>query len=323
LKAFFSKLIGGKSPIGRREKARRIGDYTVVRKIGSGGTSDVYLALHVETLATVAIKQLSLKRSASSHQEMFATEARLCGLLDHPNIVSMYSADLEEPAGAYLVMEYIDGDSLDKHDLPDALLPIEKVMNVMRQAAEALSHLAGEGIIHRDIKPGNIILRKDGRVKIADFGCAILDRQPPSSLRVAGSLPFMAPEQIAGMDLGHHSDMYSLGAVFYRLLTGHHPIAMDEGEEPAVYARRILRSQYAPIEQYRQDVPVAIADIVGRMLRKKPEDRYESWSLFLHELYRASIEKYPEDEELNVHWKSFEIRREERNTHDYNLSFGF
>lgn len=323
MRAFFSKLIGGRSPIGRREEVRRIGDYTVVRRIGSGGTSDVYLGVHRETMATAAIKQLSLKRSAASHRDMFATEARLCGVLHHPNIVSLYSADLADSGGAYLVMEYVEGESLEKHDTPSALLPVEKVMDVMRQAAEALSHLAEEGIIHRDIKPGNIMVRRDGRVKIADFGCAILDGHASSSLRVAGSLPFMAPEQIAGRDLGPQADMYSLGAVFYRLLTGHHPIAAEPGEEPQAYARRILDSRPVPIARYRQDIPPAFAVIVERMLRKEPGDRYESWNAFLHELYRASMEKYPEHEALSVQWKSFEIRRQLRRTRDYNLSFGF
>ncbi len=324
MKAFFAKWIGGKSPIAPRELTRRIGDYTVVRKIGAGGTSDVYLGLHVETLATAAIKQLSLKCSAASHREMFATEARLCGVLDHPNIVNLYNANLGEPSGAYLVMEYIEGHSLDRHDTPETLLPIEQVVDVMRQVAQALSHLAEEGIVHRDIKPGNIMLRRDGRVKIADFGCAVLDGKPSGSLRVAGSLPFMAPEQIAGQAVGPNADMYSLGAVFYRLLTGHHPIVAEDGEEPPVYANRILHSRYTPIERYRQDVPAVISAIVGRMLRKTPEERYDSWSVFLHELYRASVAKYPADEELSVQWKSFELGHQGRNLqHDYSLSFGF
>lgn len=323
MKAFFAKLLGGRSPIGGHEDVRRIGDYTVVRKIGSGGTSDVYLGLHVETMATAAIKRLSLRCSAASHRDMFATEARLCGVLDHPNIVSLYSADLADVGGAHLIMEYVEGESLEKHDTSGALLPVDKVTDVMRQAAEALSHLAEEGIIHRDIKPGNILVRRDGRVKIADFGCAILDGKASSSLRVAGSLPFMAPEQIAGRELGSHADMYSLGAVFYRLLTGHHPIAAEPGEEAHVYATRILHTRPAPIARYRQDVPPALAVIVERMLRKEPEDRYESWSMFLHELYRASAEKYPEHEALSVQWKSFEIRRQLGRTHDYSLSFGF
>jgi eukaryotic-like serine/threonine-protein kinase len=325
LKELFSRLVGVKaSPIGRRESVQRIGDYTIVRKIGSGGTSDVYLGLHVNTMATVAIKQLDLKCNAASHKEMFYVESLMCGRMDHPNIVSIYWANLDEPGGSYLVMEFVDGMTLDRFVSNKSLLPVETVVDIMRQSAEALRYLAGEGVIHRDIKPGNIILRKDGRVKIADFGCALLDDYPAASLRVAGSLPYMAPEQIDGKPIGHLSDMYSLGAVFYHLLTGRHPFELDDDQNAHSYARKILGMRPTPVMECRQDVPPGIARVVERMLQKKPEDRYESWNVFLSELYRASVNKYAADEEFAMQWQSIEIReREQAARREYGFSFGY
>ena len=321
---FFSKLLGKQqTPIQYRERLQRIGSYTIVREIGSGATSNVYLGLHVKTMRAAAVKQISLKFTSPSHKEMFATEASLCGKLDHPNVVSMYGADLDDPGGAYLVMEYVDGNSLDKFESPDKLLPTETLIDVMRQSAEALSYASTMGIIHRDVKPGNIILRKDGRAKIADFGCAFICDRSTTSLGVAGSLPYMSPEQLEGKPLSLQSDIYSLGAVFYRLLTGHYPFEVDGDEAPQTYARKILNTHPTPIMKYRQDVPKEITRVIDRALQKKPEDRYESWDVFLCELHRASVEKYAEDEELNIHWQSFEIRQLGQVVpHNYNMSFG-
>lgn len=326
MKALFEKLIGTReSPIGRDTQVQRIGDYSVVRKIGSGGTSDVYLCLHREKLATAAIKQLSLKRAASAHQQMFQNESQLCGMLDHPNIVSLYGADLADPAGAHLVMEYVEGCSLDAHEEPDTLLAVDTVVDVIRQAAQGLQYLAAEGLVHRDIKPGNILLRKDGRVKLADFGCAIVPGQPQSALRVAGSLPFMSPEQISGERLTELSDMYSLGAVFYRLLTGHHPVEAEEDESPHSYARRIMAGRPAPIADYRPEVPTGLAAVVNKMLAKEPAARYDSWQTFLYTLQRSAAAGFPDTAEAyQQRWRALELQRRARSTpNDRSLSFGW
>lgn len=326
MKALFEKLIGTReSPIGRDVQVRRIGDYSVVRKLGSGGTSDVYLCLHKEKLATAAIKQLSLKRAATAHNQMFLNESLLCGVLDHPNIVSLYGANLDDPEGAHLIMEHIDGCSLDAHEDRDTLLPVDRAVDVVRQAAQGLQYLAAEGVIHRDIKPGNILLRKDGRVKLADFGCAIIPGQPLTALRVAGSLPFMSPEQIAGERLTDLSDMYSLGAVFYRLLTGRHPVEAKPGETPHAYARRIMETQPAPIGNYRAEVPSGLAAVVEKMLAKKPEARYESWMAFLYTLQRSEAEGFRGASRTHERrWWALELQRQARSApRDRSLSFGW
>lgn len=323
MKKFFARLLGGKpSPIGWQGTAERIGDYSVVRKLGSGGTSDVFLGVHVDSMATAAIKQLSLKRSAAAHRQMFQTESLLCGKLDHPNIVGLYGASFADPAHIHLVMEYVDGCALDCHEAAGGLLAPAKVVEVMRQAAEGLRYLAQEGVIHRDLKPGNLLLRRDGRVKIADFGCAILPGRQQEALRVAGSLPYMSPEQIRAEALDHRADMYSLGAVFYRLLTGQVPIAAREDEEAPSYARRILETQPAPLLQQRPDVSAALAAVIERMLRKEAAARYASWDDFLHALHRASSPQQAVDEEWRARWQSFELQRAQLLGRDRELSFG-
>ncbi len=324
MKAFFSRLLGSsKTPIQHRETVQRIGDYSIVREIGAGATSNVFLGLHVKTMMAAAIKQLSPQCSSPSHKQMFSTEASLCGKMDHPNIVDMYGADLDCPDGPYLVMEYINGNSLDKFDSPDMLLPVTTVIDVMRQSAEALSYASSLGVIHRDVKPGNIIIRKDGRVKIADFGCALTDTPGGSSLGIAGSLPYMAPEQIQGLTLTSQSDIYSLGAVFYRLLTGHYPFAMEDGFSAHDYARKILNTPHTPIAEHRRDVPAAIVNFVNKALQKWPTDRHVSWDEFLAELHHASLHEYAEDEQVAAAWQSFEIRQQqivEPREHDLSFS---
>ncbi len=324
MKTFFSKLAGSKpTPIQHRESVKRIGDYSIVREIGAGATSNVFLGLHVKTLAAAAIKQLSPQFTSPSHRQMFATEASLCGKMDHPNIVDMYGADMNASDSPYLVMEYVDGTSLDKFDSPDTLLPIETVIDVMRQTGEALRYASRLGIIHRDVKPGNIIIRKDGRVKIADFGCAITSEPNKSVVAIAGSLPYMSPEQLEGRSPGPQSDIYSLGVVFYRLLTGHYPFEMGDDQTARTYARKIVMTKYAPLATHRKDVPAGIARLIDKTMQKKLEHRHASWEEFLDHLHRASQEKYAENEQLSISWKSFEIHQEqmvEPRIHDLSFS---
>ncbi len=323
MKSFLSKLAGRKpTPIQHRESVKRIGDYSIVREIGAGATSNVFLGIHARTLAAAAIKQLSPQFTSPSHRQMFATEASLCGKMDHPNIVNMYGADMNADS-PYLVMEYVDGTSLDKFDAPDTLLPIETVIDVMRQSAEALRYASRLGIIHRDVKPGNIIIRKDGRVKIADFGCAITSEPDKQVVAIAGSLPYMSPEQLEGKSLGPQSDIYSLGVVFYRLLTGHYPFDMGNDQTARTYARKILNAKYTPITAHRMDVPPGIVRFVDQALQKKLESRHASWEEYLDRLHRASQEKYAENEHLAVSWQSFEIRQRqivEPRIHDLSFS---
>jgi len=291
-------LTGKKSPIKFNAPTARVGEYTVVRKIGSGATSNVYLAIHEKTFISVAIKLLRRECKSDTHKQMFATEASLCGRLDHPNIVGIYDADLNAEDGAYLVLEYIDGDSLDKFGKPDTLLPIDAVIDAIGQSAEALKHASSKGIVHRDVKPDNLIRTAEGQVKLTDFGCAITGQPDASPIGVAGSVAYMSPEQLTGKPLNHQSDIYALGAVFYRLLTGRYAFDSDT-TDAAVH--EILHKPHIPVGARRQGIPKELTGIIDRALQKKPEDRHESWDEFIKEidLARAAMRtKYDYDYDM-------------------------
>ena len=322
MRQIFEKFIGRKeSPIGRDRRVKRIGGYSVVRKIGSGGTSDVYLALDAETLAAVAIKRLRPQCDSGLHRQMFATESRLCGRLVHPGVIALHRADTADAGGAHLVMEHVEGHALDRYEDTDTLLPPETVADVMRQTAEAMHYLDRMGIIHRDLKPGNILMRHDGLIKIVDFGCAIVEGYTPPGLRIAGSLPYMSPEQVAGRPLSTLADMYSLGALSYRLLTGHHPLEQLADETPQAYAKKVMTRRPQAIETYRRDIPSALSGVVVRMLNKHPGDRFESWRHLIQALEAPSAPGIIEKQEA-AQMRFALPRRWHTHMPDRTLSFG-
>lgn len=262
-----------------------IGNYRITRMLGRGATSYVYLGVDKDTLKLVAIKRIRPECTIGLQHKMFAVEASLCGKLKHPNIVSLIEANTGDPNNAYIVMEYIEGESLENFSTPDRLLPVETVLDVVRQAAEALNYAFQTGVIHRDVKPANILMRQDGLVKLSDFGCALLFNSDTTQISGAGSLSFMSPEQITGVTLNHQSDIYSMGAVLYRLLTGHNTFNAADN-----YAaiNQILNHPPIPIETRRADLPKELCRIVDRALQKNLEDRYLDWKEFLSDLYAVS-----------------------------------
>lgn len=262
-----------------------IGNYRITRMLGRGATSYVYLGVDKDTLKLVAIKKIRPECTIGLQHKMFAVEASLCGKLKHPNIVSLIEANTGDPNNAYIVMEYIEGESLEHFSTPDRLLPVETVLDVVRQAAEALNYAFQMGVIHRDVKPANILMRQDGLVKLSDFGCALLFNSDTTQISGAGSLSFMSPEQITGVTLNHQSDIYSMGAVLYRLLTGHNTFNAADN-----YAaiNQILNHPPISIETRRADLPKELCRIVDRALQKNLEDRYLDWKEFLSDLYAVS-----------------------------------
>ena len=252
--------------------AETIGNYKVARLLGRGATSNVYLAVDQTTFKLVAIKKIRPENNTGIQRKMFAVEASLCGKLNHPNIVSLLEAHISDPGNTYLIMEYVEGESLQNHATPDALLPVETVLDVVRQSAEALNYAYQMGVIHRDVKPANIILRDDGLVKLTDFGCALLFDSDTTQISVAGSLSYMSPEQIMGKPLNHQSDIYSMGAVLYRMLTGHNTFTATDNYAAMT---QITSQPHIPIEKHRAGLPRELCRIVDRALQKNLEDRYQ------------------------------------------------
>jgi len=272
------------------------GKYKLVRILGSGATSNVYLGVDQSTLKLVAIKKIRPECTIGVQHKMFAIEASLCGKLQHPNIVGLIEANSSDADNSYIVMEYVEGESLEGNSTPDKLLPVETVLNIIRQAAEALNYAFQRGVIHRDVKPANMLMMPDGQVKLTDFGCALLFNSEETQITGAGSLSYMSPEQISGIALNHQSDIYSLGAVLYRLLTGHNTFNATDNYSAM---NQITSQPHIPIESRRTGLPKELCKIVDRALQKSIVDRYPDWREFLSDLYAASgiIRNVGEDEE--------------------------
>lgn len=256
----------------------RLGKYSIVEQIGVGASSNVYLAIEDGRYVSVAIKQLRTNRLSADYRKLLANEVQLASRLHHKNIVRLIAADLEERSGPYLVLEYIKGYSLDRYQNADSLLPIKTVLAVVEQIADALHYIAKKEVVHRDVKPENILLMPNGLSKLTDFGCAIA--KGASGAMVAGSLAYMSPEQLEGQALDERADIYALGATLYRLLTGKNSFVADNEFDARV---AVLNFPATPIQNYRKELPPKLVAVIHRALQKDIAKRYPNWDTFLYE----------------------------------------
>lgn len=252
--------------------------YEIASVLGSGATSTVYLAYDTFTERKVAIKIFNLSALTDTeyghkYRRLIANEASLAGRLNHPHIVGILDAVLGQDS-CYIVMEYVEGETLEKYGQPESLLPVGKVVEIIFKCALALDFASRSGVIHRDLKPANIMLCRNGDVKIADFGAAVLTRSDRTELVGVGSPAFMSPEQIRMHSLTHQTDIYSLGVVMYRLLTGRMPF---EADSAYALSHKILNEEPAGIRSHRPALPPGLEKIVARAMSKKLEDRYARW----------------------------------------------
>gem|GEM_PF-229145 len=256
---------------------KTIGQFEIVEKVGEGGMGEVWLAEDAVLERRVVLKFLPAYLSAADSEEArFLQEARAAARLNHPNIVQVHEMG-EADGRPFIVMEYIEGGSL-RNRLKEAEgvpIPIPEVVDWMLQAAEGLSEAHGKGIIHRDIKPGNLMLGPKGQVKITDFGLARIKSSPrlTESGAVVSTAAYASPEQVKGIDVDHRADLFSLGVTFYELLTGVNPFLADDLH--AVYYAITARDPDAP-SSLRGDVSSEIDEITIRLLQKSPEERYQS-----------------------------------------------
>jgi predicted Ser/Thr protein kinase len=273
-----------------------IGKYPVIREIGSGATSHVYLARDTFAERDVAIKVLDFARGVDAESERlqhkaFVAEASLAGKLNHPHIIDIYDA-VVEPNRSYLVMEYVAGSTLEKHSARDRLLPIGKVVEIVFKCIRALEYAHQHGIVHRDIKPGNILLSADGETKVSDFGASFQQRleEKTTQIKGIGSPAYMSPEQLRLEPLNQQTDIYSLGVTMFRLLTGRLPY--EAGSHVALtYA--ILHTPPQKPSSLRPDLPPLLDEIVLKAIDKDPATRYRSWLDFGKDITRAFMSLRP------------------------------
>jgi len=259
-----------------------LGKYRLLKLLGSGGMSSVYLAEHVALRSKAAVKVLPRKRvSQTSYLERFEQEARLAARLNHPNIIRTFDLDT---AGAvhYIAMEYVEGTDLHAKVKREGPLPVRQAADYIRQAATGLEYAHEEGLVHRDVKPANLMLDVRGTIKVLDLGLAlaVAGDDGDSSLtrehneKVLGTADYLAPEQATDSHKADaRSDIYSLGCTLYYLLVGSAPFAAGNA---AARMQAHLHKPAPNLLERRPDVPIAIADLFFRMVAKQPEARPQS-----------------------------------------------
>lgn len=291
------KLLSGKY------KGFFLGKYKLLGHIGTGGMSSVYLAEHTKLHDRRAIKVLPKKRVAdSSYLARFQLEAKAIASLNHPNIVLAYDIDNEGDVH-YIVMEYVDGLDLQALVKRDGPLDPSTAADVISQAARGLAHAHAKNVIHRDVKPANLLLDSTHTVRLLDMGLALMNAEEDESLTVAnnenvlGTADYLAPEQALNSHLvDHRADIYGLGCTMYFLLTGQPPF--NQG----TLAQRIAMHQKEmpkPIREIRKDVPGELEGICVKMIQKDPKYRYQS-ATDVAEVLERFVAKVPRGQKVTI-----------------------
>jgi serine/threonine protein kinase/Tol biopolymer transport system component len=260
-----------------------ISRYRVLERLGGGGAGVVYKAEDVKLERIVALKFLSTYRSESeADTRRFLREARASSAVDHPNICTVYEVDETEDGRLFIAMAYCEGETL-KRKVERGPLELAEAVRIAAQIASGLAAAHAKGIVHRDVKPANVIVAPDGRVKIVDFGIAKLADQSRLTRdgTAVGTAGYMAPEQIRGEEVDPRTDVWALGVVFYEMVTGRTPFPGDNDHERI---RGILSREPAPMASLRSGLPPELARITARSLAKKPADRYPAMEAMREDL---------------------------------------
>jgi serine/threonine-protein kinase len=256
-----------------------IGRYEILDEIGQGAMGTVYRARDPMIERVVAIKTVSialLQKEGTDAESRFLREAQSAGRLSHPNIVTIY--DVSEADGlAYIAMEYLSGKTL-RDIMNQGPMPLDLVLDTITQMAEALAFAHEHGVIHRDIKPANVVItRQRGRIKLTDFGIAhLVNSNHTQTGQMLGSPRYMSPEQAMGRVVDGRSDIFSLGAVLYEMLTGQYAF---DGESLPSIIYRVISETPVPVEVIRPKIPAELTSLLTRMLSKEPQDRPDASEL--------------------------------------------
>jgi serine/threonine protein kinase len=265
-----------------------IGKYPVIQKLGDGATAEVWLCEDPFNDRQVAVKVVFEDRLQQSDggklaRKLFITEASLAGKLNHPHIVQIYDAVVAEDM-SYIVMEYVNGGTLERFCDKDGLLPIDKTVEIIFKCTRALDFANKQGVTHRDIKPANILVTGDTDIKISDFGAALMASGEQTQVAGIGSPAYMSPQQIKEHPLNHQTDIWSLGVVMYHLLTGQLPF---QGSNNFSLMYQITNVEPPLVSAFRKDVPLAVDKIVRKAMHKELDQRYETWEAFAYDLAEA------------------------------------
>ena len=279
-----------KSPLLMTDGATRptLGRYEILRELGQGAMGTVYLGKDPSINREVAVKTINYAdidaEELDDVKTRFFREAEAAGKLSHPNIVTIYDVG-EEHDMAYIAMELLRGKDLAHYCRQGKLLTVRQVLNIIGQTAEALGYAHTQEVVHRDIKPANIILQDNRQVKVADFGIArVMSSSRTQTGIIFGTPNYMSPEQVAGKKVDGRSDLFSLGIVFYELLTGKRPF---NGDSMTALLYAVSKAEYMPPNEIAPKIPPCCAEIIGRLLTKGISKRYKSASLVIKDVQQC------------------------------------
>ena len=264
-----------------------LGRYQIEAELGQGAMGTVYLGIDPKINRQVAIKTLAFKQMAAAElietKERFFREAEAAGNLSHPNIVTIYDVG-EEADLAFFAMEFLAGKDLGSYCQPKKLLPVPQVIDIITQTAAALDYAHSQGIVHRDIKPTNMVLVPEGQIKVTDFGIArITNTSQTETGIILGTPNYMSPEQVAGKKVDGRSDLFSLGVVMYELLSGRKPF---HGESLTALLFNISTTNYRPLVEVAPKLPAGCYVIVDKLLQKTLTRRFKTAAILHQELQK-------------------------------------
>ena len=258
---------------------KMLGRYQLEKELGRGATGIVYRGRDPQTGRVVAIKTVALSRGFEAGElqevrERFVREAETAGRLNHPHVVRIFDAG-EAHDLAYIAMEFLQGTDLTPYTRPDNLLPLPQVMRIIARVAAALHYAHANRVVHRDIKPSNIMFDPaSDTVKVTDFGIALLTGSSRTNTgRALGTPSYMSPEQLAGKTGEGRSDLFSLGVMFYQLVSGHLPFQGDSLPQLVI---KMANAPHIGILAYNPQLPPCLTDIIDKALAKDPAGRYQT-----------------------------------------------
>ena len=256
-----------------------IGRYEIDSELGRGAMGVVYRGRDPRIDRTVAIKTVSLSglepSAEQEYRERFVVEARAAGGLSHPGIVTIFDVGERDAETPYLVMEYVEGQTLDKVLGEDnKQLPLNTSLRITQELAEALHYAHEQGVVHRDVKPANVLVTVDGHAKLADFGIAKLNQaQLTMPGQILGSPAYMAPEQLSEEGVDGRSDLFSVGVILYSMLTGHRPF---QGNSATTVCFKLVNHAPLAVTAFNSQLPPELESIVSRAIDKDPDQRYQT-----------------------------------------------
>ncbi len=268
----------GKPPACQSPPAEKIGKYKILGTLGRGGMGVVYKGLDPDIEREVAIKTIRLDTIGedAEKQEMLVRvvrEAKAAGRLDHPNIITIYDV-IHEGDLTFIVMQYVDGQSLQSRIDAGVRFSPREVIDLLKPIADALDYAHQHGIVHRDVKPANILIDKRGKPLLADFGVAHIETSTMTAPgKTIGTLSYMSPEQVMGAAVDHRADNFALGVILYELLTGKRPFG---GDNLSTIVFKIVNEEPPRVTEINHDLPSGYEEVVKTALAKNPEERYQS-----------------------------------------------